>query len=208
MFVLARVTLVACVILVVNGEDNGQMEKEIVDGIKPTSSAMEWLYSNAFDESRGFVNALELNEKLSDVGQRLFPNLTDFAASFIMLNIQLNERDSGDQNINYEMNKIKDSFSRVERLMVNNKLVPQIKDEVIRQRFNSSIKDVVNKLQKVFIEFVDMPDIGHKKALTETCNTTNAMKDVLTDLHTEIVEGGNGTFNELLDGGVNGLKIK
>ena len=40
------------------------------------------------------------------------------------------------------------------------------------------------------------------------CDTTNGMKDVLTDLHKDIVheDANNGTFNHLLDGGV-GLEI-
>ena len=41
-------------------------------------------------------------------------------------------------------------------------------------------------------------------ALRHECNTTNSLKDVLTDIHIEIInkDGHNDTFNQLLNGGV------
>ena len=55
--------------------------------------------------------------------------------------------------------------------------------------------------------------MNNKNELRSECNTTNGMKDVLTDFHNEIVnrDGNNGTFNELVNGGVsleNNFEIK
>ena len=77
-------------------------------------------------------------------------------------------------------------------------------NEPIVDRFNRAIHDKFIQLKNVFISFVDNPFTDNKYVLTQTCNTTNGMKDVLTDLHIDIVnkEGNNGTFNQLMEGGV------
>ena len=110
--------------------------------------------------------------------------------------------DSSDQSISQQLGEIKDSFIDIERLIANKDFVAKIENESIDKKFKNSIHGKVKQLQKRFVEFVDQPDIDHKQRLNETCNDTNAMNDVLTSLHKEIVNGGNDTFNELLDGGV------
>ena len=111
---------------------------------------------------------------------------------------QVIEGNSTDQSITNELGKIKHSFSEIQRLITINELVPNIVNETIKKRFENSVHDKVNQLQKVFIEFVDKPDVTHKQILSQTCNDTNGKNDVLTSLHNEIVNGGNATLNELL----------
>ena len=98
--------------------------------------------------------------------------------------------------------KIRDFFRGIQDAKPNYLFWRNIDNEIIRKRFENSIQDSVKQLRKVFIEFVETPDVKHKQILSQTCNDTNAMNDVLTSLHNEIVNGGNGTLNELLDGGV------
>ena len=116
--------------------------------------------------------------------------------------LQVIEIDFNDESISDEIEMIKSYFGKFQRWIRNDKLLDTIDNEIIRMRFKNSIQDKMEQMQKVVIEFVDKPDITHKQRLSETCNDTNAMNDVLTSLHNEIVNGGNGTFNHLLDGGV------
>ena len=109
-----------------------------------------------------------------------------------------------DNDTNSELSMIASAVDGLRTFMVEKNLVAKIDNVIIREKFNNSIKYKVNKLQKAFQDFLNTTDIYHKNVLTETCNNTNGMKDVLTDLHIEIVDkdGNNGTFYQLLDGGV------
>ena len=113
----------------------------------------------------------------------------------------MNQGNSTNQSISDELGKIKDSFNDIQRLIANNEFVAKMDNNTIT-KFENLIHDKVKQLQEVFIEFVDNLDVSHMEILGQTCNDTNAMSDVLTSLHNETVYGGNGTFNELLDGGV------
>ena len=73
---------------------------------------------------------------------------------------------------------------------------------MIKQRFIASIQNKVNQLQRIYDEFAQLPDRGNQEALIRQCKTTNGMKTVLTDIHTEVTRGAEGNYNELLNGGV------
>ena len=79
-----------------------------------------------------------------------------------------------------------------------NGLTPQIRNELIKQRF-VNIQHKVNDLQKVYDEFTNHQGKIEKNMLNRTCDDKK-MKNVLTQLHFEIAKGGVNTFNALLDG--------
>ena len=165
---------------------NGVEKEQILNGIKPISDAL------------GYINEYSTSTNL----RRVFHNLTDFADSITMLNGQFNDSDPIDRSIKTELTKMKYSFLRIESEFFNTDLSAM--NDIVKQKFESSIKVHVNYLLKFFISFIEVPDKSHKNALTQACNTTNSMKDVLTNLHIEIVnrDGNNDTFNQLFDGGV------
>ena len=94
------------------------------------------------------------------------------------------------------LNEIKDSIMNVETMIRG--LTPQIRNELIKQRF-VEIQNRVNDLQKVFNEYASDKGIAEKNMLNETCKNTQ-MKNVLTEIHYEIVNGNENTFKALLDG--------
>ena len=185
MIIVARITLFAFQSVVAHALG----KQQILNGIKPISNALE--YNNNYSTLR-------------DNGQKIFSHLIDFAESITMLNGQFNESDPIDQSIMSELEKIENSFGRIKNEYFNHEFSMTLENEIFVKKFESSVQDKVNQLQQVFIEFINEPNMNNKNVLTQTCNTTNGMKDVLTDLHIEIVnrDGNNGTFNQLLDGGV------
>ena len=197
MFVVARIILCSFLLVLCDRFENGK----ILNGIEPVSNAMESLdYYSCGSGSNKIL--YECNVNMVDIGHRLFPNLTNFAESITMLSDQFNESDSNNQAIKSELTKIKTTFGNYELYLPDYLWDKQYK--TFREKFESSILNNVNNLQKVFSEFIENPNSTNKDALRNECNTTNSMKDVLTDLHIEIVnkDGNNGTFNQLLDGGV------
>ena len=83
-------------------------------------------------------------------------------------------------------------------------LTPQIRNELIKQRF-VMLHNKVNDLQKVYDEYdVDGGKI-EKIHLNNSCYDKQ-MKDVLTEIHFEIVKGNENTFNALLDGNRNEMQ--
>ena len=102
----------------------------------------------------------------------------------------------------HQLFRIKVLLESVPTVIRVHKLLENIDNEIIRKRFENSIQDKIEQMTKVIIEFVKKANVKNKQILSQTCNDTNAMNDVLTSLHNEIVNGGNGTFNQLLDGGV------
>ena len=79
-----------------------------------------------------------------------------------------------------------------------NGLTPQIRNELIKQRF-VNIHHKVNDLQKVYNEFTVNRTKTGKNMLNRTCDNRR-MKNVLTEIHYDIVSGDVNTFNALLDG--------
>ena len=199
MLVLARVTLFAFLSVLTNGVD-----KEIIlKGIEPISHTMECLLIYSGELLFLPTSVFNLIDKIRDIGQKFFPNLTDFAESMMMLNDQSNENDTDKSTIESELDKIKKAFEQIDYAI--NKfprvILSNIENDMIREKFKSSYRNKINHFQKVFIEFVNLPNVYNKDMLRHECNTTNGMKDVLTDLHIEIVnkDGNNGTLNQLLD---------
>ena len=187
MEIVAKFTLLALIAVFANG-----MEKEqILNGIKPISDVLENIYKSSYEDDL----------------QRFLHNLTDFADSITMLNGQFNDSDPIDQSIKSELEKIKNSFLVMESQYFDTYLSSM--NEIVREKFEISIEDYVNHLQKCFVRFIESPDKSHKNELTQACNATNGVKDALTRLHIELVnnDGNNDTFNQLMDGGVS-LKEK
>ena len=79
-----------------------------------------------------------------------------------------------------------------------NGLMPQLRNELIKQRF-VPYQHRVNDLQTVYDEFNDNHSNLTKKVLKRTCKQSN-MKNVLTDIHDEITSGDVTKFNALLNG--------
>ena len=119
-----------------------------------------------------------------------------------MLNYQINEGNIIDQSISDELGKMKNSFSEIQRLIDENGFMTHNVNQTIREKFGKLIQVKVRQLKSAFIQLADNPDNNGKEILSQACIETDAMKGVLTDLFNEIVIGGNGTFNELLDGEV------
>ena len=89
MFVSPRIILLALVFILANGQENEQVQKKILDGIKPTTTVMNHIYAHAHDDSRGFKEAIRSNDKFLDFGKRFIANLKDFAPSFMLINDQV-----------------------------------------------------------------------------------------------------------------------
>ena len=176
---------------------------EIVNGIEPISYTMQCIHGHSLEILMDFTSVLDLTKSFSYIGQTFFPNLTDFGESMMMLNEQSNDNDTDDSTIKSELDKIKASFSHIESV-IDNFVMMKFDNIPVNTKFKSSFQDNINQVKKVFIEFVDSPNVYNKDMLRRECNTTNGMKDVLTDLHIEIVDrdGNNGTLNQILDEGV------
>ena len=204
MFGLAKFSLLALLLVVTNGQEKpkekGKTIETIVSGIDKTSTAIQSARDLAQSESHGFKDALTVIQSFAELGGVFFPGLNVFASSIGLLNGLIVGGDSPDQRIINELTEIKESISHVE-LMISN-LVPQIRQDMIKQRFIASIQNKVNQLQRIYDEFAQLPDRGNQEALIRQCKTTNAMKTVLTDIHTEVTRGAEGNYNELLNGGV------
>ena len=200
MFVLGRIILLVCLLVHVNGSD----EDQIYRGIKPISEGMYLFYHYHIEQGGGFENVLTWTDHLTDIGLQLYPNLTDFADSIIMMIDHFKHHDNFDMNIRNGLTMIKLSSSALRYVIYNNNLIADIDNDMVREKFNISIMDKVYKVQNELYKFFDGPDMYHKNRLTQTCITTNGLKDVLTDLHIEIVnrDGNNHTFSQLMDGGV------
>ena len=86
MFVLARISLFAIVFFLADGEDNSQLAKKILNGIKPTTTDLRKMYRYTWRGSSGFKQALDSNDKFLDFGQQFIANLTDFGGNLTMIN--------------------------------------------------------------------------------------------------------------------------
>lgn len=85
--------------------------------------------------------------------------------------------------------------------MVSN-LVPQIRQDMIKQRLKTTIDNVVNQVQKMYNEYTEEMDPALRNEFSKKCNATFGMKDVLTDLHKELTSRKQGDYYELLQAGV------
>ena len=85
-----------------------------------------------------------------------------------------------------------------------NGLTPQIRKEMIKQRF-VKIQNKVTVLQSVYDEFTDHQGVPEKNMLNKTCDNRK-MKNVLVEIHDEIVNGDVNTLNALLDGNRNEMQ--
>ena len=174
--------------------------ERIVSGINQTSDAIHSVKILSQKESHGFNDALNVIQSFTELSGVYFSGLNLFATSIDLLNGLIGDGETPDQTIIAQLIEVKDSIGHIE-LVVSN-LVPHIKNDLIKQRFVTHIQNKVNQLQRIFDEFAEMPDSVNREALRHQCMSTNGMKTVLTDLHSEIVKGGDGNYNELLDGGV------
>ena len=204
MFGLAKFTLLALLLVVTNGQEKpkekGKTIEKIVSGIDQTSNTIRSVRDLAETKSDGVKEALSVIQGFAELGGVFFPGLNVFASSMGLLNGLVAGGDSPDQLIINELTEIKDSIGHVE-LMISN-LVPQIRQDLIKQRFIASIQNKVNQLQRIYDEFAQLPNSANQDALLRQCRTTNGMKTVLTDIHTEVTRGAEGNYNELLNGGV------
>ena len=178
-------------------------QEQILNGLMPITTVMDTL-RNVNDQRFGFDKVVKRLNLLAELGDRLFAKMTEFATTLTMLNHhQFNDNDHADLTIKYELHKMSKFFTYIAQDIKTNDLLLVIQNDIIREKL-ISILNKLNQLKKVFISFTDKPDMNNKDVLRHECNATNGMKDVLTDLHIEIVnkDGNNGTFNELLNGGV------
>ena len=202
MLVLFRVILIVLVSTLTYGVD----KEKITKGIQPIVQILDAIDNNlkSENENKSLTDSLQT---LFDHGQRIFPYLKDFAGSMNLLDDKFNNNGTNDQTVKNELDKIKKSFGKMEDELMRG--ITHSKDnEPIIDRYNRTIHDKFIQLKNVFISFVDNPVMDNKNMLRRECNTTNGMKDVLTDLHIEIVnkESNNGTFNQLIAGGVRNLE--
>ena len=156
--------------------------------------------SLAKKEIVGFNDALGLVQQFSKLGSTFFPQLSVLSSSIGLLRGLIGGGKSSDQRIIKELTEIKNQIDKVQDMI--KELVPQIRQDIIKQRFTMTIQNKINQVQKMYDEFAKNPDKSHQDTLYIQCVMTNSMKNVLTDIHSEIVTGGVGTYNELLDGGV------
>ena len=198
MFLLVRVTLFAVLSVLTDGVD-----KDVVNGIEPISSALQCFHGYSNEILYDTMSVFGLTKRFADIGQTFFPNLTDFAQSMMMLNNQSTENDTDDSTIISELDKIKMSFETI-KWFIKDLLLSKIENNMVKEKFKSSFQDNIDQVKNVFNEFVDLPNVDNKDLLRHECNTTNGLKDVLTDLHIEIVnrDGNNGTSKQILDEGV------
>ena len=196
MFVLASITLLAYLSVFANASVNDKINA----GLKPISLAMYDSYVYSFGAETNFDYVLMRTNHLVNYVLDILPELTNFTESLILMNDHFNDKITINGQIYFQLT---DPRNILKDYINNHKLVEQIENEMIRKKFTDSL-DRIYHVQNEFYEYLDKPDMNHKNVLTQTCNTTNGMKDVFTDLHIEIVDkdGNNGTFNELLDGGV------
>ena len=92
MFVSPRIILLALVFILANGQENEQVQKKILDGIKSITTGIDWIYTYAHYDNRGFKETFDSNNMFLDFGQRFIGNLTDFASNFTMINDQIGKR--------------------------------------------------------------------------------------------------------------------
>ena len=191
MFVLSRIVLIVLLSTLTYSVN----KEKILNGIEPIVHIIDKLYMD-FNECNASIS--EYFQTFFDQGQRLFPYLTDFAESMNTLNNKFNDNDTDDEALKNNLEKIPQIFGMVDTLIGFNCFKMQY------CKFNRSILSDYDQQKNFFIEFIDNPDMDNKNVLRRECNTTNGMKDVLTDLHKDIAhkDANNGTFNELLNGGV------
>ena len=197
MFVLASVNLLIYLSVLVNAGDNGK----IVDAIEPIAEAMVPFLDYAFELRSGFENVNKRTRILANVGLEVFANLTNYANSIIMLSDQYNDNDNSvDPHIHMYIRVI-DGCAGVYKAVVSDDELGETSN-VVKEKFLGSHRQM-EQIQEIILQYAQRP-MDYKNDLNETCIETNGMKDLLTDIHNDIVnkEGNNGTFNQLLDGGV------
>ena len=200
MFLIAKISLLILLSVFTDGKNH----EEIVDKMTPIYDVMLFYHMSGIDPRYGFEQKLETTDTLVTDGLKLFPKLTDFADSIIMISDDFNETEPRD-DLDMSLGMTAYPVNGLRSFMEDNNLVEKIDNKSIKEKFNNSIKYQVNLVQKVVYDFLEKPNNNTiKKALRNECNNTNGMKDVLTDLHNEIVDkdGHNDTFNQLLNGGV------
>ena len=200
MFFIAKISLLVLLAVITDGKDH----EEIVDKMSPIYDVMLFYHMSGIDPRYGFEQKLETTDTLVTDGLKLFTKLTDFAESIIMICDDFNETEPRD-DLDMALGMTAYPVNGLRSFMEDNNLVERIDNKSIKEKFNNCIKYQVNLVQKVVYDFLEKPNNNTiKKVLRNECNTTNGMKDVMTDLHNEIVDkdGHNDTFNQLLNGGV------
>ena len=81
-------------------------------------------------------------------------------------------------------------------------IVEQIEEKIIIDRYITNIQTPVIILDKIHQEWVERSSQVNRDSLIKHCEKTDGMKDVLINLHNDIVNQGENHYNQLLDGGV------
>ena len=186
------------IVVVVSGKANEEKIEKISSVIEKTSSSLQSTKSLIESSSPDFNSALKVVQEFADLGGIFFPQLKIFSASIGLLSGIIGGGESTDDKIVKGLTEIKESISHVEQMI--NGLVPQIRKDMIKQRFIQNIQNKVNNMQRLYNDFAKAPNKPQREALIDQCKG-NAMKNILTEIHSEIVNGGEGNYNELLDGG-------
>ena len=199
------------ILTIENKFKNSDDQVYIIKGIRPVSDVMFGMRMYEFNRVFCSPNLAECYygrrsgyRKLVELGDSLLPKLKDFAIRITLINDQLNDNKSAEFIIMYHLDIIQSLFIDFEQLNDLYYGIYNRDNDTLRNKFENSIQDKFSQLKNVFKYFIVKPKMNNKNALRRECITTNGMKDVLTDLHIEIVdkEGNNGTFNQLLNGGV------
>ena len=197
MLLSTKLVLLTIVVAVSGKADDDKIER-ISSVIEKTGSALQSTKNLIESSSPDFGTALKVVQEFADLGSIFFPELKIFSASIGLLSGLIGGGESTDDKIMKGLSEIKDSINHVEQMI--NGLVPQIRKDMIKQRFIQNIQTRVNDMQRLYNDFAQRPNKPMKEALIDQCRG-NAMKNVLTEIHNELVNGGEGNYNELLDGG-------
>ena len=167
--------------------------------IEKTGSSIQSTKDLIQSSSPDFASALKVVQNFADLGGIFFPQLKVFSASIGFVSGLIGGGESPEDKVIKGLNEIKDSIGHMEQMIHG--LVPQIRKDMIIQRFIRDTQNKVNQMQRHFADFVQRPNRPQKEALKDQCGG-NAMKNILTDIHSEIVNEREGHYNELLNGGI------
>ena len=201
MFVFSKLFLLSLLIFVCSGDEkeDDKVEK-IVDGIEKTGQTIQSVKDLVNGDTHSLKDALNLIQSFSALGSVFFPELAVFASALGLINGLIGGGESPDERIIKELTEIKESIHHVETMISN--LVPQIREDMIRERFITTIKNPIYNMQTMYNEMIDRRDIFHQNAFRDYCIANFALKTVLSEIYREIVHGGKGEYVELLNGGV------
>ena len=192
-----KVTLVSLIIVVYGQIDDGKIDK-ISSNIEKMSTSLQLTKSLIKTSSPDIKTAIEGLQDFADIRELFFPQLKVFASSIGWLSGLIDRRELIDDKIIKSLTKIKESTNYIEKTV--NGLVPKIKKEIIKQMFIENIQNKINDMQNMYNELAQRPNRPNKEALIGQCRD-NDMKHVLTDIHNQIVNEGDGYMQRLLDGG-------